>query len=138
MLYNSKQKIMPITEFFAKDHVDKWIKAWNTHNLKAILSLYSEDIEFHSPKIKIVYPDRTTAAVITNKKDLQEYFSLGLKKLSSLHFTPIDFVIKENIIILEYYAIPDNKIKWTVIEKFEFKDELIVKSSVFYGIEEMI
>ena len=129
---------MPITEFFAKDHVDKWIKAWNTHNLKAILSLYSEDIEFHSPKIKIVYPDRTTAAVITNKKDLQEYFSLGLKKFSSLHFTPIDFVIKENIIILEYYAIPDNKIKWSVIEKFEFKDELIVKSSVFYGIEEMV
>jgi hypothetical protein len=91
---------MPITEFFAKDHVDKWIKAWNTHNLKAILSLYSEDIEFHSPKIKIVYPDRTTA-VITNKKDLQEYFSLGLKKFSSLHFTPIDFVIKENITILD-------------------------------------
>jgi hypothetical protein len=128
---------MPITEFFAKDHVDKWIKAWNTHNLKAILSLYSEDIEFPSPKIKIVYPDRTTA-VITNKKDLQEYFSLGLKKFSSLHFTPIDFVIKENITILEYYAIPDNKIKWSVIEKFEFKDELIVKSSVFYGIEEMV
>ena len=127
---------MPITEFF-EDHVDKWIKAWNTHDLKAILSLYSEDIEFHSPKIKIVYPDRTSA-VITNKKDLQEYFSLGLKKFSSLHFTLIDFVIKENIIILEYYAIPDNKIKWSVIEKFEFKDELIVKSSVFYGVEEMI
>jgi SnoaL-like domain len=128
---------MPITEFFAKDHVDQWIKAWNTHDLKAILSLYSEEIKFRSPKIKIVYPDRTTA-VITNKKDLQEYFSLGLKKFSSLHFTPIDFVIKENIIILEYYATPDNKIKWSVIEKFEFKDELILKSSVFYGTEEMV
>jgi hypothetical protein len=67
--------------------------------LKAILSLYSEDIKFRSPKIKIVYPDRTTA-VITNKKDLQEYFSLGLKKFSSLHFTPIDLVIKE-----KYYNI---------------------------------
>jgi hypothetical protein len=126
-----------ITESFAKDHVDKWISAWNTHNLKAILSLYSEDIEFHSPKIKIVYPDRTTA-VITNKKDLHEYFSLGLKKFSNLHFTPIDFVVNENIIILEYYGTSDNKIKWSVIEKFEFKDELIVKSSVFYGIEEMV
>ena len=100
--------------------------------LKALLSLYSGEIKFRSPKIKIVYPDRTNA-VITNKKDLQEYFSLGLKKFSSLHFTPIDFVIKENIIILEYYATPDNKIKWSVIEKFEFKDELILKSSVFYG-----
>ena len=128
---------MAITEFFAKDHIDKWIKAWNTHDLKAILSLYSEDIEFHSPKIKIVYPDRTTA-VITNKKDLQEYFSLGLKKFSNLHFTPMDFVIKENIIIVEYYATYDNKIKWSVLEKFEIQNELIVKSSVFYGVEEMV
>jgi SnoaL-like domain len=134
-MYNS-QMMMVITEFFAKDHVDKWIKAWNNYNLKAILSLYSEDIEFRSPKIKVVYPDRTTA-VINNKKDLQEYFSLGLKKFSNLHFTPIDFVVKENCIILEYYGTSDNKIKWSVIEKFEFKDGLIVKSSVFYGIEEI-
>ncbi len=127
---------MAITESFAKDHVDKWINAWNTYNLNAILSFYSEDVEFRSPKVKAVYPDRISAT-ITNKRDLQEYFSLGLKKFSNLHFTPINFVVKENIVLLEYYATYDNKTKWSVLEKFEFKDELIVKSSVFYGTEEM-
>lgn len=127
---------MALAESFVKEYVDKWIRAWNTHDLKAILSLYSEDIEFRSPKIKSVYSDRTIN-IITNKKDLEEYFSLGLKKFPNLHFTPIDFAVKENHIILEYYGTPDNKIKWFVIEKFEFKDELIVKSSVFYGVEEI-
>src|SRR5215210_1617466 len=93
---------MALAESFVKEHIDKWISAWNTHNLKTILSLYSEDIEFRSPKIKSVYPARTTN-IITNKKDLEEYFSLGLKKFSNLHFTPIDFAVKENHIILEYY-----------------------------------
>ncbi len=51
---------MALTESFVKVHIDKWISAWNTHELKAILSLYSEDIEFRSPKIKSVYSDRTT------------------------------------------------------------------------------
>lgn len=127
---------MALTESFVKEHIDKWISAWNTHDLKAILSLYSEDIEFRSPKIKSIYPVGATN-IITNKKDLEEYFSLGLKKFSNLHFTPIDFAVKENHIILEYHGIPDNKIKWFVMEKFEIKEGLIVKSSVFYGVEEI-
>ena len=71
---------MALTESFVKEHIDKWISAWNTHDLKAILSLYSEDIEFRSPKIKSVYPDRTSN-IITNKKDLEEYFSFRTKEV---------------------------------------------------------
>ena len=96
--------------------------------------IFAENIEFRSPKIKVVYPDKTNATIY-KRKDLEEYFSLGLKKFSKLHFTPIDFIVKGNNILLEYHGLPDNKIKWSVIEKFELKDGLIVKSSVFYGIE---
>jgi hypothetical protein len=69
---------------------------------------------------------------------LEEYFSLGLEKFSKLHFTPIDFIVKGNSILLEYHCLPDNKIEWSVIEKFELMDELIVESSVFYGIENVV
>ena len=126
--------MMAIDESFAKAHIDKWINSWNAHDLKAIISLYAENIEFRSPKIKIVYPDKTNATIY-NRKDLEEYFSLGLKRFSDLQFTPIDFIVKGNNILLEYYGLPDNKIKWSVIEKFELKDELIVKSSAFYGVD---
>jgi hypothetical protein len=81
---------MEINDTFAKEHRRRWTKAWNDHNIKGVLSLYSENILFSSPKVKLLYPNRTSAT-ITNKKDLEEYFCSGLKKFPMLHFTPIDY-----------------------------------------------
>src|ERR687886_75571 len=76
---------MQIDDTFAKEHIHKWTKAWNDHNIKEVLSLYSYNISFSSPKIKSVYPNNTSST-ITNKKDLEEYFCAGLKKFPMLHF----------------------------------------------------
>ncbi len=123
---------------FAKEHIRRWTKAWNDHNIKEVLSLYSENILFSSPKLKLVYPN-LTSATITNKKDLEEYFCAGLKKFPMLYFTPIDYFLKNHKIVFEYSATPDNKIQWSVIEKFEFNnDGFIEKSSVYYGKEDLI
>ena len=56
----------------------------------------------------------------------------------SLRFTAKEVVIQGNKILLEYYATLDGKHRTSVIEKFEFQDELITKSNVFYGSEETI
>ena len=32
----------------------EWVKAWNDHDLEAILSHYAEDVVFHSPRIRMV------------------------------------------------------------------------------------
>jgi hypothetical protein len=123
---------------FVKEHIHRWTKAWNDHNIKEVLSLYSENILFSSPKVKSVYSNRTSAT-ITNKKDLEEYFCSGLKKFPMLHFTPVDYFLKNQKVIFEYNATPDNKIQWSVIEKFEFNnDALIEKSSVYYGNEDLV
>ena len=54
-----------------------------------------------------------------------------------LHFTPIDYFLKNYKVVLEYNATPDKKIQWSVIEKFTFdNDALIEKSSVYYGAED--
>jgi SnoaL-like domain len=127
---------MEINNSFAKEHIDRWTKAWNDHNLKNILSHYSEKIVFHSPKIKLVYPNRTSTR-ITNKKGLEEYFSLGLKKFPNLQFVPVQYFLKDQVVIFEYKGTLGNKLYWSVMEKFEFdKDGLILKSSVYYGTED--
>lgn len=126
---------MEIDNSFAKEYVNSWAKAWNDHNLKDILSHYSDKILLQSPKVKLVYPNQTSTT-ITNKKGLEEYFSLGLKKFPKLQFVPVEYFLKDNTLIFEYKATPDNKVYWSVMEKFEFnKDGLIEKSSVYYGIE---
>ena len=32
---------MEIDDRFAKEHIHKWIRAWNDHNLREVISLYS-------------------------------------------------------------------------------------------------
>jgi ketosteroid isomerase-like protein len=129
---------MDYSESFAKTHVEKWINAWNNHDLKNVLSLYSDNIEFSSPKIKVVFPERKSS-IVTNKSELEEYWTKALKNFPRLHFIPKQTVIQGNVCIFEYYATLDGENKTSVIEKFEFQDDgLVKKSSVFYGAEELI
>ena len=82
--------------------------------------------------MKLVFPNRQSA-IIANKRELEEYFSIGLKKSPNLRFTPVDYFFKDHKVILEYFGTPDNKIR---MEKFEFNTVgLITKSDVYYGIE---
>ena len=127
---------MAISESFANQHVKEWIDAWNHHDIQKVLSLYSDTIEFTSPKIKIVFPDRNVSK-INNKKELEEYWSKALKdNFPYLKFTPKEIITHDNKILLEYYATLDGNHKTTVIEKFELDRGLIIKSDVFYGAEE--
>jgi hypothetical protein len=98
---------MEIDDTFVKEHIRRWTKVWNDHNIKEVLSFYSENSLFSSPKVKSLYPDRTSAT-ITNKKDLEEYFCTGLKKFPMLHFTPVDYFLKNQKVLFEYNATPDD------------------------------
>jgi hypothetical protein len=117
------------------DHVERWINAWNRHDLQTVLSMYSEEVEFSSPKIKTVFPERTISK-ITNKKDLEEYWSKALKKYPKLNFVFKESIFHKNVCLIEYHAVLDGKTRTSVIEKFELQNGLVIKSSVFYGAEE--
>ena len=127
---------MKLSQDFISNHIKQWINAWNSKDTDVILSLYSDNIEFSSPKIKKLFSDYETN-IINDKDNLKRYFSIGLKKFPNLIFEPINFVTKDNIIILEYLAYPNDQVKWNVLEKFEFDESgKVIKSSVYYGIEE--
>ncbi len=58
---------MSISEAFANQHVKEWIDGWNNHDIQKVLSLYSDTVEFTSPKIKVVFPDRTSSKSPTKR-----------------------------------------------------------------------
>ena len=122
-----------ISDSFAKEHIERWINAWNNKDLETVLSMFTEDIEFSSPKIKLITPQFNSEKV-DNKQNLKHYWSTALQKLTSLHFTPKDYFIKGNICVLEYIATFDGKSKFLSIEKSELNDDnKIYKASAFYG-----
>ena len=127
---------MNLSQDFILNHIKQWTNAWNSKDIELILSLYSDNIQFSSPKIKNLFSDYDTN-IIKGKNGLKKYFSIGLKKFPYLIFEPMDFVTKNNIVILEYIAYPDDQVKWNVLEKFKFDENgKVIKSSVYYGIEE--
>ena len=122
-----------ISDSFAKEHVERWINAWNDGDLETVLSMFADNIEFYSPKIKVITPEFNSGKV-NNKQDLKHYWATALEKITSLHFTPKEYYIKENTLVLEYTATFDEKSMFLSMEKFVFnEDNLIVKASAFYG-----
>ncbi|HYO05496.1 MAG TPA: nuclear transport factor 2 family protein [Phototrophicaceae bacterium] len=122
-----------ISDSFAKAHIERWINAWNDRDLDTVLSMFADNIEFYSPKIKVITPEFNSEKV-NNKQDLKHYWSTALGKITRLHFTPQEYYIKENTCVLEYIATFDEKRTFLSIEKFEFnEDNLIGKASAFYG-----
>ena len=122
-----------ISDSFVKDHIERWINAWNNKDLETVLSMFTEDIEFYSPKIKVITPE-FNSEMVHNKQNLKHYWSTALKKLNSIHFIPKDYYIKDNTCVLEYIATFDGKTKFLSMEKFEFNDnKLIHKASAFHG-----
>jgi len=60
------------TEGFAKG----WIQAWNRRDLEAVLSHYTEDIEFQSPLVVKLLGE--TSGTVRGKQNLREYFRKAL------------------------------------------------------------
>lgn len=66
---------------FAKE----WIDAWNAHDLVRILSHYSDDVVFHSPRIALVMKEPVDK--VTGKEALARYWGQALSMAQDLHFT---------------------------------------------------
>jgi ketosteroid isomerase-like protein len=49
-----------------------WFEAFNAHNLEKLLSLYDEDAEHFSPKLKMRHPE--TKGLVTGKEALRNWW----------------------------------------------------------------
>jgi ketosteroid isomerase-like protein len=53
-----------------------WIQAWNQRDLEAVLSHYTEDVEFQSPLVVKLLGE--TSGTVRGKQNLREYFRKAL------------------------------------------------------------
>ena len=81
---------------FAKHHVE----TWNTHDLDAILNLYSETAELVSPLAAALHDSATLSGHAT----LRAYFARGLAKYPDLCFELIDTFRCQSSVTLLYYG----------------------------------
>jgi ketosteroid isomerase-like protein len=73
-----------IDRAFAHRFAAEWIALWNARDLDAILSHYTEDIVFHSPRIAVVMGEPVD--FVSGKPALRHYWAQALARSKDLHF----------------------------------------------------
>ena len=70
----------------ADQFANGWLKAWNSHDLDAIMSHFADNVEFVSPKVVEFLPNKHSDGIIHGKQALVDYFQSALHKIPDLNF----------------------------------------------------
>jgi ketosteroid isomerase-like protein len=106
----------------------EWVKAWNDHDLEAILAHYAEDVVFHSPRIRLV--TGRDVASLTGKAALRDYWGKALSLARDLYFE-VDQVFAGSDAVTIVYT---NHRQQAVAETFVFgADGKVARSVATYA-----
>jgi hypothetical protein len=108
-----------------------WFKAFNEHDLEALLSLYNNDAQHYSPKLKIRQPE--TKGLIVGKDQLRIWWKDAFDRLPSLKYEVVKLTADEEQVFMEYIRHVDGEEDLKVGEVLEIKNGLIVFSRVYHG-----
>ncbi len=76
------------------------MRAWNAHDLDAVLVHFRDDVEFTSPVAAQVVPG--SGGVARGKAALREYWEAALKVFPDLHFDVLDVYRGESTLVINY------------------------------------
>ena len=109
----------------------KWFEAFNTHDLEQLLSLYDDDAEHFSPKLKIRQPE--TNGLVIGKQALREWWQDAFDRLPSLNYKVTSLTANGDRVFMEYIRTVDGEENMLVAEVLVVRDNRIIASRVYHG-----
>lgn len=109
----------------------KWLVAFKNHDLETLLSLYDDNAEHFSPKLKIRQPE--TNGMIKGKSAMRIWWKDAFDRLPSLSYKELTITANEDRAFMEYTRIVSGEENMNVAEVLEIKGGLIVASRVYHG-----
>ena len=110
---------------------ERWIDAFNRHDLEGLLALYDEDAEHYSPKLKVRRPE--TGGYIKGKAALRPWWQDAFDRLPTLHYRLLQLTPYENRVLMEYIRQVQGEEELQVGEILVIRDGLIVSSRVYHS-----
>jgi ketosteroid isomerase-like protein len=114
-------------EFIAQ----QWFTAFNAHDLEKLLSLYDDNAQHFSPKLKIRRPE--TNGFVTGKAALRDWWQDAFDRLPSLHYKVTSLTANDQRVFMEYVRKVDGEEDILVAEVLEINDGKILASRVYHG-----
>jgi predicted ester cyclase len=88
------------TETQARQFADDWVRAWNSHDLDAIMSHYASQISLTSPVAARLL--NNSSGLVAGEAALRDYFKRGLQAYPTLTFELLDVMWGLSSVILYY------------------------------------
>ena len=92
-----------LTRELAVALAEAWVRAWNAHDLDAILHHYADDVEFVSPFVEPLLGDPN--GVVRGKAALGEYFARGLAAYPDLRFELLEALAGVGSVTVYYRSV---------------------------------
>lgn len=108
-----------------------WFEAFNTKDLDLLLSLYHDNAEHFSPKLKARKPE--TNGLIKGKAQLRIWWQDAFDRLRELHYQPGYSIADDQSVFVEYLRTVPGEDDLIVGEVLFFENGLIVRSKVFHS-----
>jgi len=118
----------------SKKNIDiarRWFDAFNEHDLDKLLSLYHDNAEHYSPKLKIRQPE--TQGKVVGKEALHCWWQDAFDRLPTLHYTINTLTANDERVFMEYTRGVVGEANMLVAEVLEIKEGLISASRVYHG-----
>lgn len=109
----------------------KWFEAFNEHDLEKLLSLYDDQAEHYSPKLKIRQPE--TKGLIKGKPALRAWWQDSFDRLPTLRYEAIKLTADEEQVFMEYIRHVQGEEDLSVGEVLQTRDGKIIFSRVYHG-----
>jgi hypothetical protein len=79
---------------------DEWVRAWNAHDVEAVLAHFHDDVEFTSPVAARVLLESN--GVVRGKDALRHYWTTALTTVPDLHFDVVGVYRGESTLVINY------------------------------------
>jgi len=81
-------------------YAEQWVRAWNAHDIEAVLDHFHDDVLFTSPVAARVVPE--SGGVVRGKAALRDYWTAALAKQPDLQFEVVGVYRGESTLVINY------------------------------------
>jgi len=104
----------------------RWVEAWNSHDVDAVLAHFADDAVFTSPVAARMLPE--TAGVLRGKAAIRAYWAAALARIPELHFGVLGAYTGLEQVVIHYR----NHLGGLVCEVLRFDGDLVVEGAGTY------
>src|SRR6476659_2420560 len=110
---------------------ERWLAAFNAHDVDRLVALYADDATHTSPKIRALHPE--TGGRLLGKEALAKWWRDANARLPNLRYEETALTADDTRVILEYVRHAPGEAPMPVCEAFDVRDGKIIASRVYHG-----